>query len=390
MTKNRIANLEAYVRRLSAGEDGWKLYHAYKTEITSITPAETLELMNNRLLKGESVLTILDNLEKLMHVFSQSHKNYVIDKFEENSFLGTLQEENNALKQKLDAMRSIILKRDYAGNKVIYLDFMEMLKSFNTHYLKKENLLFPALEMKQNQFTGLKIMWALHDSIRTQIQDCVLCINADTMDFKSLDKQIGIVYFALYGCIEKEERILFPLALELLTNQEMNTLLEESFEYGFPLISAPLKPSPRSTESLPVGSFKTETGSLTNTELLAVFSALPVDLTFVDSNDKVRFFSKAKDRIFPRTSAILGRDVRNCHPPGSVHVVLDIIDTFRQGTQDSATFWIQMGDKFILIQYFALRDADRNYLGTLEVSQNVSEIRGLEGQRRILSWEAKK
>ncbi|MGB7594052.1 MAG: PAS domain-containing protein, partial [Erysipelotrichaceae bacterium] len=222
------------------------------------------------------------------------------------------------------------------------------------------------------------------------IKDCAILLTNETLDTTAIDRQLGTLYFALYGCIEKEERILFPLAQELLTSQEMDALLRESFDYGFPFIQAPSKPLESKEDSLPSGVFKTETGSLSNTEILAIFSALPVDLTFVDAHDKVRFFSKAKDRIFPRTPAILGRDVRHCHPPDSVHVVLEIIDTFRAGTQDSATFWIQMGFRFILIQYFALRDPDGVYLGTLEVSQNVTEIRGLEGQRRILSWEAEK
>lgn len=387
MDTRKAGRLEDYIRRINDGEDGWKLYHEYQSEITSVTPIETITLMNDRLLKGESVTDVLENLEKFMHVFSQSHKQFVLDKFDEQGFLWSLHQENEALRQKLDDTRTIIMHRDYQGDRNRFIDFMDDLTTFNAHYLKKENLLFPGLEIKENQFAGLKIMWELHDAIRSQIKDCTNLLKADSLDTQTIDKQLGVLYFALYGCIEKEERILFPLAQELLTQEEMKALLKESFEYGFPLITAPIKPATIKENSLPSGVFKTETGSLSNTELLAVFSALPVDLTFVDADDKVRFFSKAKDRIFPRTPAILGRDVRNCHPPGSVHVVLEIIDTFRQGTQDSATFWIQMGGKFILIQYFALRDIDQNYLGTLEVSQNVTEIRGLEGQKRILAWK---
>ena len=390
MDTKRVSQLENYVRRLNDGEDGLKLYHEYQAEITSVTPMETLELMNNRLLKGESVATILDNLEKFMHVFSQSHKKHIIPSFAEGSFLGTLQKENEVLRQKLDDTRKVIMRRDYSADKAIFLTFIDDLEKFNPHYLKKENLLFPVLEIKQERFAGLKIMWELHDAIRKQIKDCKSLLTKTEMDNKAIDYQLGILYFALYGNIEKEERILFPLAFELLNQEEMVSLLEESFEYGFPFINIPPKHSTHKENNLPEGIFKTDTGTLTNTQLLAVFSSLPVDLTFVDADDKVRFFSKAKERIFPRTPAILGRDVRNCHPPGSVHVVLDIIDSFRKGEQDSATFWIQMGEKFILIQYYALRGPEQQYLGTLEVSQDVTEIRTLEGQKRILSWKADK
>ncbi len=389
MDAKRIDLLEHYLLRLNAGEDGLALYHEYQTEITSLTPDETVELMNNRLKKGESVQSVLDKLEKFMHVFSQSHKQFGLTNLKNDSFLGTLHVENEALKRKLDDLRKVILLHDYVGDQNVYLEFLNELTCFNAHYLKKENLLFPLLESKQERFAGLKIMWALHDAIRTQIKKCRELFQAEKPDEKTIDLQIGSLYFALYGCIDKEERILFPIANEILSLEEMDSLLRESFEYGFPLIESPLQPK-SGNYVLPEGNFKTDTGSLSNKELLSIFSALPVDLTFVDANDKVRFFSKAKERIFPRTAAILGRDVRNCHPPGSVHVVLEMIDTFKKGIQDSATFWIQMGDKFILIQYFALRDDTFNYLGTLEVSQNVSEIRSLEGQKRILSWKEEK
>jgi uncharacterized protein len=390
MDNRRIDLLEDYIRRINEGEDGWKLYHAYQAEITSITPEETVALMNGRLTKGESVAAILENLEKFMHVFSRSHKRFVIATFDQDGFLGCLSRENEMLKQKLDELRTIIMHRDYQSDRQTFKSFLLELIAFNAHYLKKENLLFPVLETKEEHFAGLKIMWALHDAIRSQIKACTALFATDILDTTEIDRQLGMLYFALYGCIDKEERILFPLAMESLTSDEMKSLFSESFEYGFPFIDAPQKPRSPKLDSLPDGVFKTETGSLTNTEILAVFSALPVDLTFVDADDKVRFFSKPKDRIFPRTPAILGRDVRHCHPPDSVHVVLDIIDSFRKGSQESATFWIQMGANFILIQYFALRDGDHHYLGTLEVSQNVTEIRGLEGQRRILSWETEK
>ncbi|HEY9114062.1 MAG TPA: PAS domain-containing protein, partial [Bacteroidales bacterium] len=128
-------------------------------------------------------------------------------------------------------------------------------------------------------------------------------------------------------------------------------------------------------------------GSFSNEELLAILNTLPVDITFVDKNDKVKFFSQGKERIFTRSRSIINRDVRNCHPPASAHIVDKIIDDFRTGKQSHAPFWIQMGGKFIHIEYFALRNPNGEYLGTLEVSQNLSELRKLEGEQRILSYK---
>jgi len=120
--------------------------------------------------------------------------------------------------------------------------------------------------------------------------------------------------------------------------------------------------------------------------VLMAFNHLPVDITIVDENDRVLFFNKAKDRFFPRSPAVVGRAVQNCHPPESVHKVEEIIEAFRSGKREKADFWIQMRGKFILIQYFALRDEAGAYRGVIEVSQDVTAIRKLEGERRLLDW----
>jgi PAS domain S-box-containing protein len=113
---------------------------------------------------------------------------------------------------------------------------------------------------------------------------------------------------------------------------------------------------------------------------------MPVDITFVDKNDQVKYFSQGKERIFDRNRAIIGRDVRMCHPPSSVHVVEKILNDFKSGNETTAAFWIQMQGRFIHIEYFALRDPDGNYLGVLEVSQDLTEKRSLQGEQRILSY----
>lgn len=131
------------------------------------------------------------------------------------------------------------------------------------------------------------------------------------------------------------------------------------------------------------------TGSFNPEELEAIFKSLPVDLTFVDKDDKVKFFSFGQERIFIRNRAILGRDVRMCHPPGSVHIVEQILGDFKSGKQSSASFWINMKGKFIYIDYYAVRDKDGNYLGTLEFTQDLTRLRSLEGEQRLLSYPEK-
>ena len=173
----------------------------------------------------------------------------------------------------------------------------------------------------------------------------------------------------------------------------------QSFDYPFPFIEAPKKPQSESSKEfkdsdgfnndslLKIGRIVSETGILSAEMVFMVFNHLPVDITIVDENDKVVFFNKALDRIFPRSPAVIGRTVQNCHPPESVHVVEDIIDAFRAGSKSKADFWIQSRGKFILIQYFALRDESGAYKGVIEVSQDATKIRAMEGERRLLEWK---
>lgn len=238
------------------------------------------------------------------------------------------------------------------------------------------------------KFHGLSIMWALHDVVRTRIKKAIGIIRDNDSTEEQLNKAIADVFFGMLGLKKKEELILFPSASEVLSEDNWRQMYKQSLEYDFPFIEKPdIKMNNDKIEIFEDGKFKTETGELGFKDILMIFDALPVDLTFVDENNKVKFFTKPKDRIFPRSPAIIGRDVNNCHPPASVHIVEEIIESFRSGKEDFAKFWINIKDKMILIQYFALRDNDGIYRGTLEVSQDITEIKRLEGERRLLKWK---
>jgi hypothetical protein len=135
------------------------------------------------------------------------------------------------------------------------------------------------------------------------------------------------------------------------------------------------------------GALGLSTGQMTLEQINLMLTHLPVDLTFVDEDDRVAYYSEGPERIFPRSPAIIGREVRNCHPPKSVHIVNKILDAFKSGARGTAEFWIELGGRFIYIRYFAVRDSNGYYRGTLEVSQDLTEIRKLEGQQRLLDWD---
>src|SRR5665647_6867 len=283
-------------------------------------------------------------------------------------------------------------------NKIIKLrGLFNTLYDVDKHYQRKEYLLFPYLE--KMEITGPpKVMWGKHDEIRELIKGSIEVLDSTEMTKEEFGAVAELVLeIATEGAkemITKEEEILFPMSLDILTEADWYEISKQSLEIGFclydPLVT--WKPDWAEEQSinesqksgshiqLPSGSFSAE-------EIMTILNTLPVDITFVDKDDKVKYFSQSAERIFQRNRAILNRDVRHCHPPASAHIVDKIIDDFKSGRQNSAPFWINMGGRMIHIEYFALRNDKGEYLGTLEVSHNITPYRELEGKQRILSYK---
>jgi hypothetical protein len=195
--------------------------------------------------------------------------------------------------------------------------------------------------------------------------------------------------------IMKEEEILLPMSMDTLTDAEWYQVHQQTPEYGFCLVDPADEWKPEGVEVGNVtyggeGTMRLATGSFSVDELDSLFSTLPIDLTFVDKDDKVKFFSHGPNRVFARNRAILGRDVRMCHPPGSVHIVDKIIDDFKSGRQNSAAFWINFQGRFIYIEYFAMRGKAGEYLGTVEFTQDLTKLRQLQGEQRLLNYDSGK
>ena len=269
------------------------------------------------------------------------------------------------------------------------------LMDVDKHYRRKENLLFPFLE--KYGITGPpKVMWGKHDETRDLLKKALhsldLPATAPDMMKMKIDLHLKPAAKAISDMIMKEEEILLPMTLDKLNESDWYEIYNQTNEIGFCLYDpkvewkpagmdthAEEKPEDAAHVQLPSGRFSVE-------ELMSILNTLPVDITFVDRNDKVKYFSQGKERIFDRNRAILGRDVRMCHPPSSVHIVDQIIHDFKSGAAESAPFWIQLNGKFIHIEYFALRNEKGDYLGTLEMSQDLTEKRGLSGDQRLLSY----
>ncbi|MEA4968973.1 MAG: DUF438 domain-containing protein [Candidatus Pelethousia sp.] len=263
------------------------------------------------------------------------------------------------------------------------------LSEIDKHYLKKENLFFPYME--QYGITAPpKVMWGVDDEIRAQLKEVIAWGDAD---LEANRQAIEAVLNKIGEMIFKEENIMLPMLLENLTEDEWRRIADESGELGYCLIepaaaSQMAEPQEQTQEARSVrlpGEVILPTGSFSTEELIGVLNTLPMDITFVDKDDKVKYFSQGVERVFPRTKAVIGRNVSNCHPPASVHIVEKLVEDFKAGRKESEDFWIQMGEKYILIRYFAVRGEGGEYLGVLEVTQNIRPIQAIQGEKRLAS-----
>lgn len=271
---------------------------------------------------------------------------------------------------------------------------LSTLMEIDKHYSRKENLLFPYLE-KYGITAPPMVMWGVDDEIRAELKAIKDLLASYQGNREEIIQKIEQALHKVSEMIFKEEKILFPMALEKLTEDEWASIAEESDEIGYTFVNPERvwKPERNKAKKEIVekkqpqqeGVVPFETGSLTFKELDVLLNNLPIDITFVDKDDVVRYFSQAKDRIFTRTKAAIGRKVQNCHPPSSMHIVEKILEDFKSGRKDKEEFWLQMGDKYVYIRYLALRDENGEYLGTLEVTQNIAPIQKISGEKRLLS-----
>ena len=314
--------------------------------------------------------------------------------------IDTFRNENKAIISLCEEIENEIKKISLKEN-VLVSEIMNVKSKFNLlmdidkHYKRKEYLVFPFLE-KKNITGPPTVMWGKHDEIREKLKNSIqaLDINED-IDAASFgliaEMFLSPSVYSVKDMVFKENEILFPMCGDVILDSEWYEIYLQTGEYGYCIVEPkgewkPILSEEQESEIQMDGYINMPTGNFTLQELTNVLNILPFDLTFVDKDDKVRYFSHGKKRIFDRSKAILMRDVRMCHPPHSVHIVEQIVSDFRSGKADSAPFWINLGGKFIHIEYFAVRDSEGNYMGTLEVSQDLTGLRALEGEQRLLNY----
>lgn len=398
----KIATLKEIIQHLHKGEAPEAVKSQLREMVRQTNPSE-ITAMEQELISGGMPV---EEVKSMCDLHSQVTREVLVQPPAASIVPGhpvdTFRRENAAIREVITKTRAILNELSTRpDNEECTPQLLQIKQNANElmdidkHYQRKEHALFSFLE-KHGISGPSKVMWAKDDDIRTSLKrmnqaahECAPTVS----DCKNLATAAVLpALSAVEEMIFKEENILLPMSLQNLTENEWAEIWASSPKYGWCLVEprqgyTPPQNLGASSPAVPTdGTIMMPTGNVTVEQLTSVLSTLPIDLTFVDANDRVAFFTEGPDRIFARSKAIIGRKVQHCHPPSSVDVVDHILDDFRAGRQNVAEFWINLRGKFVHIRYFAVRDKEGKYLGTVELTQDIAPLRELAGERRLLQY----
>jgi uncharacterized protein len=400
---HRVRTLKGIIKHLHAGKPADEVREQMKEIVGATDYSEIVAMEQELMAEGMPV----DEVRAMCDLHSQVTRDVLVQLPRPSPPPGhpvdTFRRENEALRGVTQEMRAVMaeieaLPDEAALNGLLFRwrQAFNNLMDIEKHYQRKEHALFSCLE--RHGITGpSKVMWAKDDEVRELLRNLGSALkqqDAPAGEWKLVAATAGdALVNAVEEMIYKEENILLPMSLDTLTEDEWAEIWSVSPGYGWCLVE------PREGYEPPTAVIKEglklraaeavmlPTGNLSIEQLIAIFKTLPADLTFVDADDRVCFFSEGPQRVFARSKAIIGRKVQHCHPPRSVGVVDRILEDFREGRQSVAEFWINFHGRYVHIRYFAVRDREGKYAGTLEVTQDITQIRKLEGERRLLQYD---
>ncbi|EPR09531.1 DUF438 domain-containing protein [Ruminiclostridium papyrosolvens] len=394
--------LKELISELHSGKSVDEVKERFEKLIEGVSPTEISEMEHSLMMDGMPV----EEVQRLCDVHAAVFKGSIEEihrpqKPEDvpGHPVHTFRLENKKIEILIDKIKTDIEKfrsQDTHENIQNLRNDFENLWEIDKHYSRKENLLFPFME-KYQITAPPKVMWGVDDEIRDALKDVkALLSDYSSVNREQLADKAEETAVRVKEMIFKEENILFPMVMETLSEDEWFIIEEGSSEIGYCLLDNVIKWKPvrvnvekkvekEGEEPSNNGYIKFDAGIMSPDEINAVLNTLPLDMTFVDKDGIVKYFTQGKERIFARTKAIIGREVKNCHPPASVHIVEKIVEDLSSGKKDHEDFWIRMGDKFAYIRYFAVRNAKGEYLGTIEVTQDIKPIQDITGEKRLAS-----
>ena len=384
----RTTRLIEYLSLLIEKKAGKVEFHSYEADLHSATPFEVNDALAYALSRSSDVESLAPAVAQFIRSVSKALEAYPKPVYPKGHLLYSLLDENTRLQDISMQMQKLSLQiqqakakeQDDASEKderaatIEQMNSIAALKSLiastdllSTHYVRLQNELFPLFEEAEAHHSCVKLMWALQDRALALRKEVLY----DHVSLANFWKTFGQFYFHVQILLYREKHILFPVAFRSIAP-------ERATEYGA------LHEGLERKRVLEPSLFVSPTGSLDFTLLEQVFKLLPLDIAFIDSDDRLQYYSDPPHRIFPRSPQLIGRLVQNCHPPKSVATVEKILTSFKEGSEDSVEFYLTVRGKFVHIEYFAVRDKEGSYLGTLEVTQDATHLRELVGQKRLL------
>lgn len=401
LINNRQEQLKALIRSIHDGLPLADAKQRFKEEFGTITTEEITSMEQSLIQEGMPI----EHVQKLCDVHAAVFDGAIADIHKASELTAIAGHPAQVLRAENDLLQALLDEeiRPYLGtygdtNRLMLTIALERLSEVSKHYSRKENLLFPGLE-KRGIDSIPKVMWGVDNEIRALIKESKALLSNREVETTKLDQTIRLMVEKVEDMITKENNILLPLLIDTLSLYDWILADEGADEIGY-FLAPPSKRwadvqqqdglkridldedvAPTTTNHQDVAF---DAGTLNPVELNSILNTLPLDMTFVDKDGHVKYFTQGTERIFERPKTILGRHVNMCHPPQSVHVVEEIVRRFETGEADHEDFWIRMKDFFVHIRYFAIRDQDGRFLGTLEVTQNIQPLRDLEGEKRLL------
>lgn len=385
---NRQEKLKELILKLHDGANLEDVKSEFKEHFESVSTAEISAMERSLVEEGMSPTEIQrlcdvhaslfeGSIEQIHHTSKPEHT--------PGHPIYTFRLENIKIKKMIEKEIYPILEKDF--DREILLSMIGRLLEIDKHYARKENVVFPYME-KHGITAPPKVMWGVDDEIRNDLKSLLRSSQNRTKEELIANTQAALK--KVMDMISKEENILFPMILDTFSDAEWATISAQSKEFETSWVVNPPSYLPQlviekqQEEIIQSGSVPLSAGALTFEETNAIFNTVPFDMTFVGADDKVKFFTQGKERVFSRPLSVIGREVKNCHPPQSVHIVEKIVEDLRSGKKDHEDFWINFKGMFVHIRYYAVRNEKGEYLGALEVTQDIAPIKAIEGEKRLM------